>query len=159
MCREFLSGVAVAARAPEAFFFLSLAAMAHCSEAERVLVVGYLEDIYPKVYDKMLEAVRHDLLERLSLRGRREPVCLEGFPHSFKVQLSRVHPFRPGSLIQDFLQNDYRVFRRIRASSRFLATVTLSARTGLIWLQIQHRLGNQDRVCWVSFFLVASTAI
>ncbi|OLP91072.1 Peptidyl-prolyl cis-trans isomerase D [Symbiodinium microadriaticum] len=40
----------------------------------------YDKDIYPKVYDKMLEAVRHDLLERVSLRWQTSFLPLSLFP-------------------------------------------------------------------------------
>ena len=83
------------------------AAMAYCSEAERVHAVKHLEEWsafcgfdYHEIYDKMLEGVRHDILELIAgfdaTRGR-VPLRLARPVDIFEVRFFRMHLVRTGT--------------------------------------------------------------
>ena len=147
--------------------------MAHCSEAERQFAVARVEDWsagsgydYHEVFDKLLEAVRHDLLELVAVLWEGEGenlLALRDLLTSLKCDAGECilsgQPSRPCIAFQDILRHDSGSLKRLWSHSRVLAALTLptgAARSGLVWLQTQHCLGGQDIGCRVSF---ASAAI
>ena len=135
--------------------------MAHCSEAERQFAVARVEDWsagsgydYHEVFDKLLEAVRHDLLELVAVvwEGDGENLlALRDLLTSLKCDAGECilsgQPSRPCISFQDVLRHDSGSLKRLWSHSRLLVALTLptgAARSGLVWLQTQHRLCGQD---------------
>ena len=148
--------------------FLCLRAMAFCSEAERLFAVKCVEEIsvaagfeYHEIYDKLFEGVRHSILEAAAVLWESEAenlFALRDLLTSLKYDSGECilsGQVRQESMsFQDAMRLNKGYIKEIRASSRLLATVTLpvgAARTSLIWLQTQHRLAYEDRVCLLLF--------
>ncbi|CAE6943486.1 unnamed protein product [Symbiodinium sp. CCMP2592] len=136
--------------------------MAHCSDAERLFAVRVLEETsaeigfdYHEVFDKLLEGTRHCLLELIpvlwphdgeNLYALRD--LLTSLKHDSGECILSGQVDKQCMSFQDAISAESDLLRQIRFSSQILATMTLptgAARTGLIWLQTQHRVAYQDR--------------
>ncbi|CAE7364819.1 Dnmt3b [Symbiodinium sp. CCMP2592] len=136
--------------------------MAHCSEAERLFAVLRVERVseisgwdYHCAYDILLEFLRHDIMDLVSLMLPREGAMLfavRDILTSLKCDAGECilsgQFLAPHRGAQDLLVSGGPAVRRIRENSRVLASFTLGSgagRHGLMWLQQQYRLADQDR--------------
>ncbi|CAE7552837.1 Dnmt3b [Symbiodinium sp. CCMP2592] len=136
--------------------------MAHCSEAERLFAVLRVERVseisgwdYHCVYDILLEFLRHDIMDLVSLMLPREGAMLFAVRDILTfLKCDAGECILSGQFLaphrgaQDLLVSGGPAVRRIRENSRVLASFTLGSgagRHGLMWLQQQYRLADQDR--------------
>lgn len=135
--------------------------MAHCSEAERLFAVSRVEQIsalsgwdYHCVYDILLELIRHDLLDMISLMLPREGALLFAIRDILtSLKCDAGECILSGQFLaqhrhtQELLAANVTFVRRLPVNSRVLASFALDSgagRHGLVWLQQQYRLADKD---------------